>query len=58
MLTLNKPLIANTIDAIALIGHTVGELSNLRMEQVRLGNRQLFGKGQKKLPFKSKQHRS
>ena len=31
----NKTLIANTIDAIALIGHTVGELSNLRREQVR-----------------------
>lgn len=31
----NKPLITNTIDAIALMGHAVGELSNLRREQIR-----------------------
>ena len=34
MLT-HKALIANTIDAIALIGHTAGALLNLRREQVR-----------------------
>ena len=38
----NKALIDNTIDAIAVIGHTVGELSNLRKEQVRQALRPEF----------------